>query len=180
MVQTQRSVTALYAVLPDNTAGDISPEDVRDIVETLRHGHGEISTNVAAETSIAVGGTYVKVAGTTTLTADNHNWTMPQDNRLTYGGTANRVVHLALTVSFTAAGNNKNIRFRIAKNGTTVARSEVQRFVATGADVGSTALHLFDSVAPTDYYELWATNMTDTVNLTVEQYNMFIMDMSLI
>jgi len=180
MVQTQRSVTALYAVLPDNTAGDISPEDVRDIVETLRNGHGELSTDTPAETSIAVAGTYVKAAGTTTLSPFNHNWTMPQDNRLTYGGTADRVVHLALSVSFTSAGNNKNIRMRIAKNGVTVASSEVQRFVATGADVGSTALHHFDNVTPTDFFELWVTNMTDTVNLTVEQFNMFIMDMSLV
>ena len=179
MVQTQRSITALYAVLPDNTSGNISPEDVRDIVETLRHGHGEISTNASAETSIAVAGTYVKAAGTTTLSPDAHNWTMPADNRLTYSGTANRVVHLALTVSFTAAGNNKNIRMRIAKNGATVARSEVQRFVATGADVGSTALHHFDNVAPTDFFELFVTNMTDTTNLTVLQFNMFIMDMGL-
>jgi len=179
MVETQRSITALYAVLPDNTSGNISPEDVRDIVETLRHGHGEISTNASAETSIAVAGTYVKAAGTSTLSPDAHNWTMPQDGRLTYGGTADRVVHLALTVSFTAASNNENIRMRIAKNGTTVARSEVQRFVGTGADVGSTALHHFDNVTPTDYFELWVTNMTDTTNLTVLQYNMFIMDMAL-
>jgi len=180
MTQTQRSVTDLYTKLPDNVSARISPEDARDIVESLRNGHGEISTNASAETSIAVAGTYVKMAGTSTLSPNDHNWAMPVDNRLTYGGTANRVVHLALTVSFTAAGNNKEIRMRVAKNGTTVARSEIRRFVSTGADLGSTALHHFDNVAPTDFFELFVTNMTDTTNLTVVQYNMFIMDMILV
>lgn len=180
MVETQRSITDLYTRHPDNTSQDVSNEDVRDIVETLRAGHAEYATDVPAATVIAVAGTFVKVAGTTLLTPFAHNWTMPVDNRLLYGGTARRVTHLACTISFTSVGNNQEIRFRIAKNGVTIPRSEVQRFVGTGADVASTALHNFNDALATDFFELWVANVTSTSNITVTNMNLFIMDMALV
>lgn len=179
MAETQRTLAALLTILADNTTGQISPEDVRDIVETLRAGHAELSLSSSAETSIATVDTFVKAAGTTTLSANAHNWTMPQDNRLTYGGTVARVVHVACSLSMTAAANNKLARLAIAKNGTIVTASEVQRFIATGADVGSTALHSMVSVDPTDYLEVWIANGTDNANMTLTYLNLFVMDMAI-
>lgn len=178
MSETQRTLTALLTILADNTTGQISPEDVRDIVETLRSGHAEIFVSSAAESTIDSQNVYVKAAGTTTLSANSHNWSMPTDNRLTYGGTVARVVHIAASVSMTSAGNNKIAKLAIAKNGTVLEASEVQRFVSTGADVGSTALHAFTSVNPTDYLEVWIANGTDAVNMTLTTFNLFVMDMA--
>lgn len=176
---TQRSITDLYALLPDNTSGLISPEDVRDIVETLRAGHGELYVSTPAETTLVTQDVFVKAAGTTTLSANNHNWTMPQDNRLTYGGTTDRVVHLACTISMTMAGNNKLFKARVAINGVSNVASDVQRFITTGSDVGSTALHSFFAVSPGDYVETWvACGTTPVSNCTVEEMNLFVMDMA--
>ncbi len=121
----------------------------------------------------------MKAAGTTALSANSHNWSMPANNRLQYDGTADRVVHLACSVSMTAAANNKLTRLRVAVNDTTNAESEVQRFVTTGADVGSTALHSFFKVSAGDYVELWVANGTDDVNMTITHMNLFVMDMAL-
>ena len=35
MTQTPKILSALLAELPDNTTGDISPEDIRDVVVSL-------------------------------------------------------------------------------------------------------------------------------------------------
>jgi hypothetical protein len=180
MVDTQRSLSSLLSVLADNTTEQISPQDIRDVVETLRNGHGEIYVSSSAPTSIATSDSFVKASGTTTLSSNSHNWTMPTDNRLTYGGTADRVVHIACSLSMTAASNQKLIRVAIAKTGAVLTGSEVQRFVSTGADVGSTALHAFTDVSAGDYIEVFVANGTSGGDLdcTVTHMNLFVMDMA--
>ena len=152
---------------------------IGNLAETLRPGHAECYISATAETSIATQNVFVKAAGTTTLSPESHNWTMPADNRLTYGGTSPRVVHLACSLSMTTAGNNKLVRITIAKSGTISPGSEVQRFVSTGADVGSTALHAMFRVDPGDYVEVWVANGTDNTNMTLETMNLFVMSMPL-
>lgn len=154
-------------------------EIIATLVETMRPGHGEMSISSSAETSIGAQDTFVKAAGTTALSSFAHNWTMPANNRLTYGGTSPRVVHCAASLSMTTAGNNKLTRVAVAKNGTVLAASEVKRFVATGADIGSTALHAFFAVETDDYVEIHVANGTDDTNLTLVTMNAFVMDMPL-
>jgi hypothetical protein len=176
--ETQRSITDLYSVLPDNDQREISAEDVRDIVETLRAGHAELYVSTPAPTTLSNQDEFVKAAGTTTLSSFDHNWTMSQDNRLLYGGTVDRVVHLACTMSMTMTLGHKIFKARIAKNGTTIEASEIQRFVSTGGDIGSTALHSFFDVSPGDYVEVWiACGTFPVTNATVEAMNLFVMDM---
>ena len=176
MVDTARTKTALAAILADNTAGEISPQDVRDFLETMHPSFGSLHFSTAAETSIATQSVYVKAAGTTT-SVNLHRVTMPADNRLTYTGTPTIHAHIACSLSMTAAGNNKLIGLGIAKNGTVLTHSIVQRQVGTGADVGSTALHADVSLATNDYLELWVSNETDTVNLTIELGYLFFLAM---
>ena len=134
MTQTQRSITALYAVLPDNTAGDISPEDVRDIVETLRNGHGEMAITATA---------------------------------------------FAVSTSITSASNNQDIHLRVAKNGTSIAASDIDTFIGTGADVSAFALHAFTDVVTNDFFTLEIRNSTSSGNVTAETCNFFVMDMGI-
>lgn len=175
MADTQRTLTAIKALLADNTAGDISPQDLRDVVETFTPPYGSYYLSSAAETSVSIAGTYVKVAGTTA--ANNLRDFTHSSGRLTYTGTVAQHFHLASTISFTAAGNNKLIAFKLAKNGTVVDGSYTPRFVSTGADVGSLALHWDEMLDPNDYLEIWGTNETDTTNFTAQALYLFALGM---
>ena len=179
MTQTQRDITALYAVLPDNTAGDISPEDVRDIVETLRNGHGEMAITATAETTINNTVDYEDIAGTFTLSAFDHNWDMNVNGQMRYIGPAHRICHFAVSVSLTSASNNQTFRLRVAKNGVSIAASEIDTFIATGADVSAFALHAFTDVVTNDFFTLEIRNSTSTGNVTAETCNFFVMDMGI-
>lgn len=130
----------------------------------------EIYFSTAVETAIATVDTPVKALGTTTLVTDPAavNFTMPANNRLTYSGTQTIVASVSVTLSMTSAGNGKKISFSIAKNGTPIASSEIDRYVGTGADIGAAALQTLVELEATDYVELWIENKTDNTNATVE------------
>jgi hypothetical protein len=174
MAETQRTIADLLSRLPDNITGDISPEDVRDIVATLASDHAEISLSSPSTTAVAVAGTYYKCAGTTVLTAipAAHNFTMPVDNRMQYAGTAERIVHVTCNFSMSVLGNNKLMKFRLARNGVTVPESEIQRWVSTGTDIGAASCQTLCAATVGDYVELWGANATDTTDFRIEIFQM--------
>ena len=178
MVETLRSLADLRVLLADNTTKQISARDLRDMMETIRAGHGEISVTSAAETSITTQNTFVDVAGTFTLSSNAHNFDMDSNGQLRYTGRAARVLHVAITCSFNAAGNNKIIRLDAGKNGTVIAESEAKRFMATGADLGSTAVHTMIDVVTDDYITLMVANGSDTSNFTMQTVALFAMGMA--
>jgi hypothetical protein len=51
MADTERTLAALQAMFADNTAGNISPQDIRDMLVSVLGGYGEISD--AGSTSIS-------------------------------------------------------------------------------------------------------------------------------
>ena len=177
MVDTKRTLTAIYALLADNTTGLISPQDIRDTVATLAPGHGELSITASAATTISTADTFTAVAGTYALSGNAMNWDMNTNGQLRYTGTPDRVVHIANSLSFTTAGNNKVMEIAVAKNGTPIASSTVSRKTGTSGDVGSTAVHAFTSVSTNDYLTVMISNTTDTVDSTVTYLNLFAMDM---
>jgi len=177
MADTQRRLAAIVALLANNTDGDISPQDHRDTVETMRNGHGEISVTATSSTTIATSNSFVVVAGTYTLSGNASNWDMNSNGQLRYIGAASRVAHIASSLSFSTVGNSKVIEIAVAKNGTVVAPSTVSRKTGTGGDVGSTAVHAFIDVDTNDYLDVRVANTTDDTNLTVEKLNLFAMDM---
>ena len=177
MTQTQRSASDLFTLAADNTAGSISATDLRDIIESLRNGHGEMAVTSSAETSIATKDVFVQCAGTYTLSGNAHNWAMSTQGQLKYTGAADRVVHIAASWSATATGNGKIFRVVVAKSGTPIAVSEVKRKIAAGADVGSSAAHAFIDVSTNDYISLMVANATDTSNVKMLTLNLFCLDM---
>lgn len=102
---------------------------------------------------------------------------MPENNRLRYTGANAKVLHIAVSLSMTAAGNNKLVGLTIAKNDQPLVGVAITRQIGTGSDVGSTALHGACEVATNDYIELWVTNLTDTTSVTVQASNFFAMAM---
>lgn len=173
MADTRRSVADILTLLADNTSGAISPQDLRDAMVSWRPGHGQIFVAAAdsGEVVITDQTTYftAETAPTWTLSAGAHLLDMSSANgRLTYPAGPDIVVRVACPISFTCASNNQVIHMRLAKNTTDDAASEIQRKVGTGADVGSTALHLITTMSAGDYVALTIKNATSTANVTVE------------
>ena len=178
MVETLRTIAEMQVLLADNATKQISAQDLRDLMATLRSGHGEITITTAAETTIVTKDVFVDVAGTFALSANAHNFDMNSNGQLRYTGPSKRILHVACTASFTSAGNNKIIRLAAGKNGTVIAESEAKRFMATGADLGSTAVHTMIDVANGDYITLMVANGSSTSNFTMETVALFAMGMA--
>jgi len=174
MADTIRTLSALQTLLADNTTQEISPQDIRDMLVSLGPTHGSMHISTPAETTITTAGVYVKAAGTTT-SIDLDNFSMPANNRLQ--NTAGFTRHACATVnlSITAAGNNKVLGFKVAIDGVVNDESEIIRKVATGTDRGSVTLGFGADLADDSFIELWVTNTTDTVNLTVNQMYFHVM-----
>lgn len=126
----------------------------------------------ATDTVISNQNVFVKGAGVTTAGTLNQRFTLT-DNRATYVGALTGIFKVTISVSATS-GNNQLLRFRIAKNGTTSAQSEVEE---TTSGVGrSQTLICQDLVSLTtnDYIELWVANGSTSQNITVDNLNVII------
>lgn len=178
MVDTQRSLSAIQTLFADNTAGAISPQDLRDAVETLRMGHGEIYVSSTAATSFTDTTSYVQAAGTYTFTA-GYNWAMDTNGQLKYTGAATRAIHIASIISMISNASNEVVDWGAAKNGTVLTPSITARKIGAGTDVGSTAIHGFTTVSTNDYISVVVRNenWTGSETVTANRLNLFVMDM---
>lgn len=176
MADTQRSVSAIVSLLADNTTQNISPQDLRDAFVSWRNGHGQLYVAAADAAAITISATdtyYEASAPVWTLSSGAH-WADESggNGRLTYTGAADVSAHIACTISFTCAGSNQVLHFRLGKNGTTDVASEVQAKIGTGTDVQSTALHYITGLSNGDYVSLFVRNATATNDVTVEVSNL--------
>lgn len=176
MADTQRSIAQILALLADNSSGDISPQDLRDAFVTwkMRHGQIYVASGGGAATTVSNTADYFECnASTWTLSSGAADFDESGGNgRLTYTGVADVMLHVACTISFTAASNNQVLHFRLGKSGTTDAASEVQFKIGTGSDVGSTAIHLIVSLSTGQYLSLFVRNETSAANVTVSVANL--------
>lgn len=179
MADTRRSVADLISRLPDNTSGQISPQDIRDLLASVAPPYGSCYLSTTSQTSIAAVDTWTKVAGTTTsrhLKEFTHS-----SNRLTYTGVADVHIHCVASISMISAVNNQTFALRIAKNGDAnnadSVASQIRRKVANLGDVGSTAIH-FDTVMSTnDYIEVFVLNETSGGDMTMTDMYFFVLGM---
>lgn len=181
MADTQRTFAQILALLADNSSGDISPQDIRDALVSIRTDHGQIWVPAAARAAVTISGTVNYYEATTpawSLTADAQLFDESAGNgRLTYTGIVPVMVHIACTVSFTVAANNQVIHLRLGKSAVTDEASEAIQKLGTGTDVGSTALHLIEVLDPGEYISLWVRNETSAANITIEVANLQVVTM---
>ena len=182
MPETRRSIEELLILLADNTTGQISPQDVRDMFMSLANPFGSIHVDVSIETVIANADEWTKVLGTT---AAGHlrDFDMPSDGRIRYTGEAPVHVHVASSFTLETASNNQVIGIRIVKSGDAEdpdsKASAVRLKLASAGGIESTAIH-FDSVMENgDYLELFVENETSASNVTLGQIYFFAVGMIL-
>ena len=142
-----------------NVQGDLTVEGNNDPQYAGMYISTPTATVIAATTS------HYKVLGTTT-SALLSNFTMPANNRLTYTGVGTRVFHVDVALSTTTAAANVVVEWAIAKNGTVITGTEIQRKQTTAADVAAVALDFVVSLTLNDYIEVFVKNTTSATNVT--------------
>ena len=181
MADTQRSLNELLTILfPDGQPDDsITAQDIRDAIVSIgQWPFGSIFTLTPIETEISSAGAYVKGLCQTQIN-NVRNFDMPADNRLRYIGLIPFHMHIACSISMTSAGNNLKASFKLfhwddsASAGAVIDGSRVNRFIGTGADEGSTALHWDVLMETNDYLEMHIANLTNTDNITLENLYLF-------
>jgi hypothetical protein len=134
--------------------------------------YGQLYFSATAATTIAVAGTYVKLAGTTTSDSLN-GITMPQNNRLQNNSGSTRVFQAMARADIIDGSGNKNIAIKLAKNGVlidaTESNGETTNNVATHATI-----NWIVSLATGEYVEIWATNKSDTSSITAQHGHLFL------
>lgn len=181
MADTQRSIAQVATLLADNTTQAISPQDIRDFLETFRPGNGEIYVSSPVLHTFTTASTWEEATdGTFTLTADSVNWAQTQNGRLYYTGTADRIVHASMSFSLVADTNNITFRIGIGLDGTVLPASPVRRKIGTGADVGAAATQAITQISAGSYLVPMIYNEDDnTTTLTMSTGNLTVLDLPL-
>jgi len=177
MVDTVRSKSDLLTQLfQDGQTAGISAQDLRDLIVSFAQPYGGLYFSSAAESTIAVAGTFVKAAGTTTTTnlhlVDDASST---SNRLRYTGTIPMHFQIWASVSLSlASGTNQTAAIQLYKYdesgsaGALIAGSDVRSDVAATDELNLTCIADV-SLDTNDYIELHVANISGTVNLTVDR-----------
>lgn len=185
MTDTSRTVADLTTNLFQNgqAAGSITPQDLRDFIETCQTKQGSIYVSTPVSTSIAVAGTYVEGAGTYTLSTSPtaNEFDMSVNGRLRYIGTptVNCMFTASASLEINTAIINKEFGIAIHKNGTLITGTKMLGF-SPATTVNSVNIHTmgYASMATNDYISVFVTNMDSTDNLTIR--NAQVMGMSLV
>ena len=134
--------------------------------------YGQLYFSDTTETTIAVAGTYVKLAGTTTSDSLN-GITMPQNNRLQNNSGTTRVFQAIARTDIIDGSGNKNVGIKLAKNGVLIDPTESNG--ETTNNVGAHAsINWIVSLAAGEYIEIWATNDTDTSSIYALHGHLFL------
>jgi hypothetical protein len=106
--------------------------------------------------------TWAKVSGTTSVSSENAaGITSPFSNRLTYNPASalgsTFIISASITFQNQGTLSSPVVSFGIYKNGTTLLNPQCKEniFVSTSSSVNAT-VQVMESLAPTDYIELWA------------------------
>ena len=182
MVDTSRTVTDLVTnIFQDSqAAGSITPQDVRDIIETMQVKQGSIYVSNAAETTIAAQASVdptnitnmvaIETACTSTLsTAPTANeFDMNTDGQLRYIGTPTVNVFFTAHVmlEIVTAAVDKELVMAVSKGGSVIPGAKIGGFSpATTVNSVPMSISGFTSMATNDYLNIWIGNVDSTDNL---------------
>jgi len=132
---TERTVADLFTQIstlwPDNTTGDISPADLRsvieDFIESSRKGHTHVTlTNQASPATAVVvtPDTFVMPTGGTTLATGSFGFTKTADFKIRYDRTVVRPLITLVTMSLAVNVNNTIVEIAFLKDDVLLAETE--------------------------------------------------------
>ena len=171
MADVQRLQAAIIALYANNTSGDISPQDLRDLVVSIIPGWGGLYISTPVQTVIASGGTAVKMLGTTTA-FDVQNFTH-SNNKLLYDGAPTSRFFVWANVTFDIATGTDTVSVQLFKDGSLITGAE-SRSVNTAALPNTVSVMASVSLATNSYVEIYIENEDTTENIDTTQAQMFI------
>lgn len=128
----------------------------------------------ATATTVAATNTEYKAAGTTTLDSTvSQKFTMPADNRLTYGGAIQRAFRATAVLSLTSNSNNQ-VGSYFAKNGSVIATSETYTTTDGAGRRENVLVQTIVALDQDDYLEVWVENATATQDITVTDMSVIV------
>ena len=168
MTQTPKILSALLAELPDNTTGDISPEDIRDVVVSLFPSRGQIDLTAGGTTTFALTNTWYKLVCSTTLDTSlgQDGFSQASNNELRATKAVNQVLLCTATIEASSSGNNKTYSFTFAKNGTPITTAHVSDKFETSGAVKTVSVIALVPTVQNDTISVYVRNDTDTTSLT--------------
>lgn len=168
MTQTPKVLSALLAQLPDNTTGDISPEDIRDVVVSLFPSRGQLDLTASAQTTFAASDTYYKLAGTTALDTalGQDGFSQASNNELRATKAVNQVLLVTANVELVCAANNKTFGICFAKNGVALPAAHVSAILTDSNEGYGFSLTSLIPTAANDTISVFVRNETDTTAVT--------------
>lgn len=150
MPEQERTIANLAALLADNVTGDISPQEVRDLMASAMGGYAGLIQTVAGGTETLVG------VGATPVLIDVYDAVSSQSIDVNLVGAEASLANSQLTVgvdgfyqlsffaSFNLGSNNKTAKF-IAFLNALATDLEYDVFVSNGSDLGGVGLsHVFE------------------------------------
>jgi hypothetical protein len=143
-------------------------------IELSAHNpYGEIYIASSAATTLTLAATYYVVAGTYAA-GELYDFHHDTNGRLELEGSGTRRFHVTCSFSFEA--NKADVyNLRLAVNGITLAKTEIDRNIAVGGvnTVGAAAIQGLIELEAGDYIELWAATTAQTnAALTVRHMNL--------
>lgn len=131
--------------------------------------YGSLAFTTPVETTLA-SSTPVKAEGiTTSLTLGD--FTMPQNNRLTYVGTITRDFQIIIALSsIKSSGGATDGIFHVYKNGILIPGITIERTIQNTSDIGAIPLLGAVPMSENDYVELWIETVNgDNMTITKGQ-----------
>ena len=128
----------------------------------------------ATVTTIAVAGTFVKIAGTTSSGTYVEKFDVTTTaNKGVYSGSLTGFYKVEIVAGCTS-GNNKELELAIYKNGVITTPSRSKGTTTGSGKAENIVSHDILELATNDYVEAFITNNTGTTNITVEDLNVTI------
>ena len=163
----KRTKADLDAIFADNTTGEISPEDIRDFIDSAALLGAGYFWAESATTTINTQGVYEVATGTVTGVLAS-GFTVSTPNKALYTGSVDVDV-LAIAFLSISCGNNDVVGIQFGKNGTVIPSSQIVRTMGAGNDIGAVSCSGLAELSPNDFIQLFIGNESDITDVTIEK-----------
>jgi len=158
------------------SSNKILAKGCKGISNTSVNGQMYMQNNTTA-TPIATSGTFVKVEGVTTPSADNAKYSHT-NNRLTCDATRLRKYLIQASLSFSSGNSNEcTFGFYDSKLGDVRLPSRTKSTAGSSGRAENISFMCVVEHEQGDYIEIWCANNSTTVDVTVEELNVVITEL---
>ncbi len=170
MADTQRTLTAILALLADNTTGDISPQDLRDTIVSILGGYGAIYLHGGSTAQTSISATPAKVTGFASNGISSGTTPDHANDKITILTAGDYLVAGAVSFSGTLS---KTFFVEIYKNSTGTEYA-FERKLGTGGDVGAAPVGGLITLAVNDEISLYVSSSDGGTSFTPQEASLIV------